>query len=62
MVRGLAPPTIDIAADFAWTGEPLSLTVTVKVDVPPEVGVPEIVPVVESDRPACKLPEVIDHE
>ena len=40
----------------------MSATVTVKLDVPLEVGVPETVPVVAARvKPAGRLPEVIDH-
>lgn len=45
-------------------GDSLSVTVTVKLTVPVKVpvGVPEIAPVlVFNDRPAGKLPVVIDH-
>jgi hypothetical protein len=40
---------------------PLSLTLTVKVDVPLAVGFPEITPPELSVNPAGRLPEVIDH-
>ena len=40
----------------------MSVTVAVKLDVPLEVGVPAITPVVaESVKPAGRLPDVIDH-
>ena len=53
---------IEVAADCFCTGDPLSLTVAVKLDVPLEVGVPEIVPVVAANvKPAGRLPDVIDH-
>jgi hypothetical protein len=40
----------------------LSLTVAVKLYVPPVVGVPEMMPVVAARvSPAGRLPEVIDH-
>jgi hypothetical protein len=45
-------------------GDSLSVTVTVKITVPVRVplGVPEIAPVlVFKDRPAGRLPVVIDH-
>jgi hypothetical protein len=48
-------------ADCIWIGEPLSLTLTVKLEELPEVGVPEIVPVDAIERPAGNWPEVIDH-
>lgn len=53
--------TIEVAADFVWTGVPLSLTVRVKFEVPLVEGVPEIIPVVAARvSPAGRLPEVID--
>jgi hypothetical protein len=53
---------IDVTADLVCAGSPLSVTVTVKVDIPLAVGVPEIVPVVEASvSPAGRLPEVTDH-
>jgi hypothetical protein len=42
-------------------GEALSLTWTVKLKVPVTVGVPEIVPVGASVRPAGRAPEAKDH-
>ena len=53
---------IDSATDFTCTGLLLSVTLTVKVDDPLAVGVPEITPVpATSVNPAGKLPEVMDH-
>jgi hypothetical protein len=53
--------TIDIAADFVWTGLLLSLTATVNLNVPLAVGVPEIAPLLADKlRPAGRLPERID--
>ena len=52
---------IDRGADLVCTGLPLSLTLTVKVEVPLAVGVPEITPELASVSPAGKLPELIDH-
>ena len=50
---------IDRTADCAWTGLLLSVTVSVKLDVPLLVGIPEITPVPGANvRPAGKLPEV----
>ena len=64
MTRGLdaAGATVNVdAADFVCTGELLSVTVAVKLEVPAEVGAPEIAPAAaESVRPAGKLPDVID--
>jgi hypothetical protein len=52
---------MEVAADFVWTGAPLSLTVAVKLDVPLVVGVPEMMPVVAASvSPAGRLPEVMD--
>jgi hypothetical protein len=52
---------MEVAADLVWTGEPLSLTIAVKLDVPLVVGVPEMIPVVAAKvSPAGRLPEVID--
>jgi hypothetical protein len=56
-----AATTIEVATDLVWTGEPLSLTVAVKLEVPLVVGVPEMMPVVAAKvSPAGRLPEVID--
>ena len=56
-----AATTIEVVADFVWTGELLSLTVAVKLYVPLVVGVPEMMPVVAARvSPAGRLPEVID--
>jgi hypothetical protein len=55
-----AATVIEAVADCVWTGVPLSCTVAVKVDVPLEVGVPEIVPVVAARvNPEGRLPDVI---
>ena len=40
-------------------GEVESVTLAVKLKEPAVVGVPEIVPAAESDRPAGKAPEVM---
>ena len=48
---GVAIPTIFREAELLWVGEPLSLAVTVKTEVPFEVDVPEITPLVEIERP-----------
>ena len=53
----------DRLTDLDWTGEPLSLTDAVKLNVPLAVGVPEIKPVdAVRLRPAGREPEVIDQE
>jgi hypothetical protein len=52
---------IDTCPDAVCTGDPLSLTATVKVVVPLAVGVPERTPPLESVRPAGKLPDASDH-
>jgi hypothetical protein len=47
--------------DLVSTGLLLSLTVAVKVNVPPAVGFPEITPLLaDSANPAGRLPEVTD--
>jgi len=51
---------MEIAADWVCTGLLLSVTLTVKLEVPLLVGVPEMTPVDASVRPAGRLPEVID--
>jgi hypothetical protein len=57
-----AATTIVVAADFVCAGLPLSVTVTVKFDVPLAVGVPEITPVLAARvRPVGRVPAVIDH-
>ena len=68
IVRGVAVVAVAAATaivsdtDCDSTGELLSLTVTVKLEEPLEVGLPEIVPVVgENERPAGICPELIDH-
>lgn len=52
---------IDSCAEAVCTGDPLSFTVTLNVEVPVAVGVPEITPALESARPAGRLPEAMDH-
>lgn len=53
---------IEVAADVVCAGLPLSVTVAVRFEFPPAVGVPEIVPVAAvSVNPAGRLPDVIDH-
>ncbi len=49
-----------LVADCA--GFEASVTRTVKFDVPFVVGVPEITPADDSDRPAGRVPEASDHE
>jgi hypothetical protein len=52
---------MDVAADFVCTGLLLSVTVTVKLNVPPAVGVPEITPLAPArTNPAGRLPELTD--
>ena len=51
----------DSLAEAVCVGDALSVTVTVKLDVPVFVGVPEITPVLESVKPAGRLPDAIDH-
>jgi len=58
---GAGAVTIVRAADAVCVGELLSVTVTVKLEVPLAEGVPEITPVDdERASPAGRLPEVID--
>lgn len=57
-----AATVIEVAADLAWEGSLLSVTVAVKLEVPVAVGVPEIVPLVAARvNPVGRLPELIDH-
>lgn len=51
----------DSCADAVPAGDALSVTATVKVEVPDAVGVPEIVPELERVNPAGRLPETRDH-
>jgi hypothetical protein len=60
VAAGATATTIDIAADFVWTGLLLSLAATVNLNVPLAVGVPEIAPLADRLRPAGRLPERID--
>jgi hypothetical protein len=53
--------TIDSVTVSVCAGDPESDTVTLNVDVPLTVGVPEIAPLLESVNPAGKLPDAIDH-
>lgn len=57
---GRGATTIATVADTFCAGLPLSLTVSVNVEVPLAVGVPEIRPPVESVSPAGRLPDVTD--
>ena len=56
------PATVsDRVVDFVCTGLLLSVTLTVKVNAPLAVGVPDITPSEAArPKPAGKLPEVID--
>src|ERR1700722_2715065 len=47
--------------DAVWTGVPLSVTATTKVEVPALVGVPAIAPVPDRLRPVGRTPDVSDH-
>jgi hypothetical protein len=62
IASGPAAVAIVNPADCFWAGELLSLTVTVKVDVPFVVGVPEMTPAAEMERPTGSCPEASDHE
>jgi hypothetical protein len=62
IVRVAAVTTRDRVADLVWAGFAESATPTVKLAVPVEVGVPEMMPVlVFRLRPAGRLPETKDH-
>ena len=62
IVSCVDPIVIDVAADLACAGLLLSLTVTVKLEVPFAVGVPEMMPLPAARvNPAGRLPEVTDH-
>lgn len=54
-----AATTIEVTEDLLCAGLPLSVTVTVKFEVPVTVGVPETVPFAASVTPAGKVPEVM---
>jgi hypothetical protein len=56
-----AVTVIDSAALAVCDGDSLSETATVKVEAPLPVGVPETIPVLESARPAGRLPEASFH-
>jgi hypothetical protein len=59
---GVAAITIELAADWVCTGLLLSDTETVKLEVPPLVGVPEVAPVADAKlSPAGRLPDETDH-
>ena len=62
IVRVVVPAltVIDSCADAVWTGDPLSFTATVKVEVPVAVGVPETIPPLDRLNPAGKLPDATD--
>jgi hypothetical protein len=51
---------IETCPEADWAVDPLSVTVTLKVEVPLAVGVPEITPALESVSPAGKLPGAMD--
>ena len=54
------PTTTEVVAEVTCAGLLLSVTVAVKVEVPPVVGVPAIAPVAELRvNPAGRWPEVI---
>ena len=59
-VLAAALTAIDSCAEAVCAGEALSVTVTVKFAVPFAVGVPEITPPFDNERPAGRLPDVID--
>lgn len=57
MASGAADTLIVIGAEVLCEGLPLSLTAATNEALPPVTGVPEMTPVVLSERPAGKLPE-----
>lgn len=62
ILRGLAATTIEVVADAVCAGRPLSVAVTVKVEVPLTVGVPDKMPVaLASVSPVGRLPDLTDH-
>jgi signal recognition particle GTPase len=60
-VAGVVLTVIDSCTEAVCVGDALSVTDTVKLDVPVFVGVPEITPPLDNASPAGKLPEAIDH-
>jgi hypothetical protein len=50
--------TTEVVNDLLWAGLPLSVTVTVKVEVPDTLGVPEMRPDGDSEMPGGRAPEV----
>jgi signal recognition particle GTPase len=60
-VAGVVLTVIDSCADAVCAGDVLSVAVTVKLDVPAFVGVPEITPALESDSPFGSFPLLTDH-
>ena len=57
-VAGAALTAIDSCAEAVCAGDPLSVAVTVKFDVPVFFGVPEITPALDIDSPEGRLPDV----
>jgi len=53
--------TIERFAVCVCAGDPLSVTVIAKFEVPPAVGVPEITPPLERVNPEGRLPPLTDH-
>jgi hypothetical protein len=60
--NALGATTIVVVAEVTWAGLLLSVTASVKVEVPLAVGTPEIAPV-DSERvsPGGSLPEITAH-
>ena len=52
---------MDAVQDAVCNGDPLSVTVTVKLESPVPVGVPDMMPALDSVRPAGNAPELRDH-
>jgi hypothetical protein len=61
MARFAASIVSDSGAEADCAGDSLSVTLTVKLDVPLAVGVPEMTPPLERVSPAGRLPEASDH-
>jgi hypothetical protein len=58
--RPTGATVIETCPEADWGVDPLSVTVTLKAEVPLAVGVPDITPALESVSPAGKLPEARD--
>ena len=62
VVTGAAATVMETAAVCFWVGWLLSLTLTVKANVPLTVGAPEITPLAAARvRPAGRVPDATAH-